>query len=89
MTVVDRSHVARIHVGSALMEKILLHIAPDWLGRAVGVLSACLRGSLRVGLCPWGAGSTCCQRSLCQGAAGVTCYVRGRWACFAPALLQK
>ncbi|XP_063089817.1 shieldin complex subunit 2 isoform X2 [Cavia porcellus] len=35
MTVVDRSHVARIHVGSALMEKILLHIAPDWLGRAV------------------------------------------------------
>ncbi|KAM6156961.1 shieldin complex subunit 2 [Erethizon dorsatum] len=35
MTVVDGSHMVCIRVGSRLMEKILLHIAPDCLDRAI------------------------------------------------------
>ncbi|XP_038600279.1 shieldin complex subunit 2 [Tachyglossus aculeatus] len=35
MTVVDGQYKISIHVGSALMEKILLNIPPDWLKRVI------------------------------------------------------
>lgn len=39
MTIVDGIYKVCIHVGSKLIEKILLNISPDWLNRAVGKIS--------------------------------------------------
>lgn len=36
MTVADGIYNVCIHVGSKLIEKILLNISPDWLNRVVG-----------------------------------------------------
>ena len=39
MTIVDGKCKVCIHVGSKLIEKILLNISPDWLNRVIGKIS--------------------------------------------------
>ena len=41
MTIVDGKYKVCIHVGSKLIEKILLNISPDWLNRVIGKISTC------------------------------------------------
>ena len=36
MTIVDGRHTTCVHVGSKLMEQILLNISPDCLNRVIG-----------------------------------------------------
>lgn len=36
MTIADGIYKVCVHVGSQLIEKILLDISPDWLSRAIG-----------------------------------------------------
>lgn len=40
MTIADGIYKVCIHVGSKLIEKILLNISPDWLNRVIGKMSA-------------------------------------------------
>lgn len=39
MTITDGVHKVCVHVGSELIEKMLLNISPDWLSRVVGKVS--------------------------------------------------
>ena len=39
MTIVDGLSKVCIHIGSKLIEKILLNIPPDWLNRVIGKIS--------------------------------------------------
>lgn len=39
MTIVDGIYKVCIHVGSKLIEKILLNISPDWLDKVIGKIS--------------------------------------------------
>lgn len=39
MTIVDGIYKVCVHVGSKLIEKILLNISPDWLNRVIGKIS--------------------------------------------------
>jgi hypothetical protein len=48
MTIADGRCNARIHVGSKLMEKILLNISPDCLNRVIGSI---LTHNQEVALC--------------------------------------
>lgn len=49
MTVADGNYKIHVHVGSELMEKILLNISPDCLDRVIGTEHGTAKGLGRAG----------------------------------------